>query len=179
MKATLIVLLLCLAVPCLAQYDRYPTPFEYKIVDSIHNRSKDQLFSWASAWLAETFKSSKAIVQMSDREAGKIVGKAKMVVPVRPMGMGNVAYVDYTITIDVKEGRYRCRLTDFYNGSSTYKDKVWGGDFNNEKPDHGGFTGMSRKTWENLKEDVNQRVETLIYSLQHYMKKQAEGKDDW
>lgn len=49
---------------------------EVIILDSTVNKS--ELYSRAREWFAKAFKSSKNVIQMDDKENGKIIGKALM-----------------------------------------------------------------------------------------------------
>ena len=49
---------------------------------------------------------------MEDKESGKIVGKALMQVYHKNRQDG---YINYTISIQVKDGRYKYEFTDFYH----------------------------------------------------------------
>lgn len=87
---------------------------EIVIVDSLSN--KQELFSIAREWFAKTYNSAISVIQMEDKESGKIVGKAKMQI-YRKGTLGNMEYghVNYTITINVKDGRYKYLISDFHH----------------------------------------------------------------
>lgn len=131
MKNLLIALMLILLVsscftakvPSKDRAATYPNPFEFTLIDTIP-LSKSELFVKASEWLAKSYNNSKAVIQYSDKEAGKIVGKALYQTPSLLSGLGGLIgdeTVDYTITIDVKEGKYKCVLSDFiHKGGEHY-----------------------------------------------------------
>ena len=73
---------------------------------------KQELFSKAREWFAKAYKSSTNVIQMEDKESGKIVGKALMQVYYKNRQDG---YINYTISIQVKNGRYKYEVTDFYH----------------------------------------------------------------
>jgi hypothetical protein len=79
-------------------------------VDSL--TKKQELFSRAREWFAKAYKSSTSVIQMEDKESGKIVGKALMQVYYKNRQNG---YINYTISIQVKDGRYKYEVTDFYH----------------------------------------------------------------
>jgi len=87
---------------------------EVVYVDS--TASKDQLFSRSREWFAKTYKSANSVIQMEDKESGKIVGKAIMQVYHKALGANfESGYINYTITIYVKDGRYKYEFSDFYH----------------------------------------------------------------
>lgn len=96
----------------------YPVPFQFTIIDSVQG-SKNDLYVRANEWMAKAFVSSKSVIQMQDKEAGKIIGKAVINIPL--IETNNLSEtVNYTISIDVKDGRYRCVLSDFYHEGVVY-----------------------------------------------------------
>jgi len=87
---------------------------EVVYVDSLTN--KQELFSRAREWFAKAYKSSTNVIQMDDKESGKIVGKALMQVYHKALGSNYPSgYINYTISIYIKEGRYKYEITDFYH----------------------------------------------------------------
>lgn len=73
---------------------------------------KQELFSKVREWFAKAYKSSTNVIQMEDKESGKIVGKALMQVYYKNRPNG---YINYTLSIQVKDGRYKYEVTDFYH----------------------------------------------------------------
>lgn len=92
----------------------YPKPFQFVLVDSLSG-SKDDLYVRANEWMAKVFVSSKDVIQMQDKEAGKIVGKAVIMVYTPSKTKEEVGY---TIAIDTKDGKYRCVLSNFIHKST-------------------------------------------------------------
>ena len=80
-----------------------------KVSDTV---SADKLFSLAQTWFANAFKNSKSVLQVSDRQSLKLIGKG---IAFLRSGIGNNLdiYVYYTVAIDIKQGRYRYRFYDF------------------------------------------------------------------
>ncbi|MFN4811913.1 MAG: DUF4468 domain-containing protein, partial [Bacteroidota bacterium] len=71
--------------------------------DSLAN--KQELFSRAREWFAKAYKSSTNVIQMEDKESGKIIGKALMQVYHRALGSDQPSgYINYTISIYIKDG---------------------------------------------------------------------------
>ncbi|MGE7777750.1 DUF4468 domain-containing protein [Chitinophaga sp. NPDC101104] len=85
----------------------YPTPFEFTLTETSADK-KDELFVRAFEWVSKSYGSAKAVVDMHDKEAGKIIGKAMMSFPKSPFG--TIAYV---MSIDVRDGKYRMVISDF------------------------------------------------------------------
>lgn len=83
-------------------------------VDSL--LTKSMLFSKAREWFAKTYKSAKNVIQLEDSENGKIVGKALMQVYHKALGSNyDSGFINYTISIFVKDGRYKYEISNFYH----------------------------------------------------------------
>jgi hypothetical protein len=103
----LILVLLISSVNCYAQ--DFPSPFNFSVIDSCPC-SKDDLYNRALLWVVKAYNSSKDVIQMQDKETGVIVCKALIEVPGQKNAFGSplgIDYVDYTLTIKVKEGKYK------------------------------------------------------------------------
>lgn len=93
--------------------DSITNKIDYQGVQRVDGVSKDELYIRAREWFAKTFVSAQAVIQMDDKEAGKIIGKgvarSSFVMLLTP-----VSYtLYYTVSITVKDGRYRYEITDF------------------------------------------------------------------
>ena len=123
-----IVLLLCALFVCFAAVGQtMPLPTDsatqkitYQGVVQVPGVSQLELYSRAREWFAATFGSSKAVLEMDDRESGKLIGRAYAQFefsggfgPTLPWAMWR------TIKVEMKEGRYRYTVTNFVLGHST------------------------------------------------------------
>lgn len=80
------------------------------------NANKSELYSRAREWFAKTYNSSNNVIQMEDKESGKIVGKALLQVYNKAWGMkGEAGYINYTISIYMKDSRYKYEITNFHH----------------------------------------------------------------
>jgi hypothetical protein len=147
--------------------------FEFSLVDTIQG-TKNELYVKSYEWIAKTFTSAKDVIQMNDKEAGKIIAKAVIAVPGTKNGYGMTMgddYVHYTISIDVKDNRYRCIISDFYHE---------GGNYSNSHPCSGGSLDnnnsacstmyMSVNRWNNIKTIVQKDAESNLSALKKYVR---------
>jgi len=118
MKKLLLVGLLLLLTSCIHQKI---VPIEERQVQTVHevNMSKDKIFDKILEWMAVTFTDSKAVIEIKDKENGKIVGKGvgdyiDPNVPWSPRKFG------YTIIIDIKDKKYRATYNNFFDVISDY-----------------------------------------------------------
>lgn len=137
--------------------------------------TKDQLYSRAREWFARTFKSSQNVLQMDDKELGKLIGKGNF--SIIPGLYLTDSRVDFTLSIYLKDGRYKYELTDFNHVS--YKSGYSGGALEDEKPNCGNFN-MMKKGWIDVKEQAQSNANAIIADLKLTMNKKADiESDDW
>jgi hypothetical protein len=125
---TLLINCLCLAsfLPVHAQSAWHsPLPVDsathritYTGIVDVPGATKLELYSRAREWYATTFGSSKAVLEMDDKDAGKLIGKAYASFGFAgSIGKPLEWPMWRTIKVEVKDGRYRYTLTDFQLGS--------------------------------------------------------------
>jgi len=93
-------------------------------VDSSLN--SQELFSIGKEWFAKSFNSSNDVIQMADKESGKIVGKGTMQVYCKSIGSHRkCGFVNFTISIYLKNARYKYEITNFiHTGQTISRDNV-------------------------------------------------------
>ncbi|MBL7681873.1 MAG: DUF4468 domain-containing protein [Flavipsychrobacter sp.] len=154
-----------------------PDPFKFTLVDSIP-QTKNQLYVKANSWMAKTLNSAKEVIQMQDKEAGKLIGKAVIQVngPINGFGQPlGYDYVYYTISIDVKDGKYRCVLSDFYHEGGTHTEgkavkqsTSYGSLDNKSVPSEIMFSMPNR--WDGIKSTAMTRSQNLLEDFKKKMK---------
>lgn len=137
MKRIILALLLSTG-SCFAQEEsNYPTkqkkvkmPVEhsYQIrlesIDSVQG-TKDELFVKANEWIAVTFKSANAVIQLKDKEAGKLIAKGQMDIPIKAGIFKTDLNVQFTISIETRDGRYRFVISDFSTKSYESANRIF------------------------------------------------------
>lgn len=158
---------------------------EVVIVDS--SASKLELFSRAREWFAKRYNSSINVIQMEDKESGKIVGKALMQVYHKAVGKTyESGHIHYTISLYLKDGRYKYEITDFFHSGQV----IYGG--SNRVPDYGMCEKMintsektmgisHQKTYDYYLTQLDQNTKSLINDLKSAMsaKPANSKKDEW
>jgi hypothetical protein len=127
-------------------------------VDSI---DKKDLHKRAKKWFVNNYKSANDVIQLEDIENGEIIGK----------GYFTISYytrdprISHTISIFVKDGRYKYVITDFsYSDNQNEKfpienfPKSWGG---------------KKKLYLKIHEEVN----SIITSIEKFIK--TKPVEDW
>jgi len=101
---------------CIAQKD---TAISFTDIVKVDSTSKDVLFQRARDWFNNTFRNSKEVLQIQDKETGEISGKGifSSYVKHSTLGVDNSYNNDFRfqITIWVKDGKYKYLLSDIDN----------------------------------------------------------------
>lgn len=156
---------------------------EVVYLDSLSD--KNELFSRAREWFAKAYKSSTNVIQMEDKENGKIVGKASLQVYHNAWGMTSEAgYINYTISIYMKDGRYKYEITNFHH-TGQYNN-------GNKIPDYGVCENMInttdrlfgvsyQKQYNGYLHIMNDNITSLIADLKKAMSISTTSitNDDW
>lgn len=80
--------------------------------------SKDQIYAATKIWIAETFRSAKAVTQDDDKEAGRIIGNGRINYPCGGSACLGLAVwtLDFTLRVDVKDEKMRIIFTNMSVG---------------------------------------------------------------
>lgn len=146
-------------------------------VDSVDSR---ELFLKANEWFVHSFVSAKNVIQLIDKEAGKIIGKGHF--PVSDNNNHNsliyfpiLGTVDFTVEIQTRDGRYKYTISDIIyklNGQSEIDLKslsVFKGGRYQKKED---------LQWADVRNNTNNTILALISSLKKSMKI-TDNSDKW
>ena len=140
-----------------------------------------ELYSRAREWFAKAYKSSTNVIQMDDKENGKIIGKALMQVYFHSLGSDHESgYINYTILVYLKDKRYKYEINNFYHTGQYNTD-------GNRVPDFGTCEEMLRekrkarqKTFNYFLKQMDENIKALIVSMKESMaKKSSVTKDDF
>lgn len=95
-----------------------PLPEGEKTVVSVVDapgKTKDQIYIATKTWIAETFKSAKAVIEVDSRQDGLIIGNGIIPYPCSGaadcLGTGNFS-VAFTLKSEIKDSRYRINFTN-------------------------------------------------------------------
>lgn len=133
----------------------YPKPFEFQLVDTAIG-SKNELYVKAHEWIARTYGSAKAVIDMQDKEAGKIIGKCL----ISDVANGDIKYL---LSFDIKDGKYRCRMTSFHHEG----DRYWSGSsFSNYKSY--GYLNQDSVLYVSPA-DGKKRIDQKYYSIKNFV----------
>jgi hypothetical protein len=114
---------------------------------------KDELFLRTRRWMAETFNSSKAVIELEDKEKGQIIGNTRLLIK---GGLGTTIYFDMTTIFDIKDGKIRLTAKNFRENLPGYPD----------------FKTTNAFQWQELKRKIALMFDDLI----NYIKKDRKNE---
>ena len=146
---------------------------------------KSLLYATINDWFASTYNSANDVIQMSDKDAGIIIGNGSMSYSKKGMFyMCYSGYLKYTIKVYVKDNRFKVVLTNF---NHSVKVGNWPqcalGTLTTESVY--ATKGMSKKyhnnTWNDLKVTAEEYSNEIFESLEKKTKniKAESVGDDW
>lgn len=149
-------------------------PMVYSDVIFIPGVSKDDLYNRAKLALANIYLKSSSIIDFEDRFTGMIVGKPKTLILEGDVPLAGSAEttgdIQYTITITVKDGRFKYTFSDFIHEKL---GKITG------SSDPIGRQISSKKAIERVKSTIDQNMKDLQISLIEKMKTPAPSEENW
>lgn len=138
--------------------------------------TKYQLYSKAREWIANVFISSKDVIQMDDREAGKIIVKGSFELTSKL----DIDLMKFTISIYLKDGKYKYVITDFirrYYVDRRYYEEPIEVVINNSK---NATTKIRRRFMKQKLDHTVEKMTDLIRDLKQTMQiKTLKNEDDW
>lgn len=161
--------------------------FVFENVINIDGLSKDQIFVKLRSLFVEIFKDSKNVLEINDKELGQLMGKGRMKYYHSNLIANNVNYVNFTINIMVKDGRFKYRINNIH---SDYYADIKGNDYSNTHREYiasniikslqgdGVYSkGLNRPTKSFIKEQAEDFLITCI-SLHNMILKSFEKTND-
>jgi hypothetical protein len=104
-----IIFLMLISYHCFGQLPTKDGHVFYESIDTL-TLTKDQLYTKAKLWIANTFKDSKSVIEIDDKENGQIVGKGNFVVNYTYALTPSTCRFNFTVRIDLKDNKYRLQL---------------------------------------------------------------------
>ncbi|MBP9946337.1 MAG: DUF4468 domain-containing protein [Vicinamibacteria bacterium] len=157
-----------------------PGPVAIAVTEVVQTEGKsaDQLYSAALAWFPTAFKSGKAVLDVQDKAAGKLIGKAveRWEAPALLARTPLSGAVSYLVTIDVKDGRYRYTVGPFVHEPKT--PPGYGTVTDDQQAPVSGVasSGSDKKNWTALQKLSRETAASLAESLRAAM---AKPPDNW
>jgi hypothetical protein len=136
--------------------------------------SKDEIYTKTKLWIAQSYKSPQDVLQLDDKESGVIVIKG--IFEISP------AYVHYTFTIKIKDGKMKLDTDHIYSDSSKGNPNYgWG---YAEEWIEGKCNGYKQpkftlKQLSNIANTTIDKINSLYNSLESSIKEPLLIEEDW
>lgn len=129
-----------------------------------------QLYDRAYEWVAKNYNSAQRVIQMQDKESGKLIVKGRTSAYFKGHDFG---WITHTLSLYMKDGKYRYDITDFKHDSDSYSY----GKFEQPEPQYipGAFKGAARKAWHDMKTSTDAEMKATIASIQTAMVTKAKS----
>jgi hypothetical protein len=120
-----------------------------------------QLYDRAYEWVVKNYGSAQRVIQMQDKESGKIIVKGRTSAYFKGHDFG---WITHTLNLYLKDGKYKYDITDFKHDSDSYSY----GHFEQAEPQYipGAFKGAARKAWHDMKTSTDTEMKATIASIQ-------------
>ena len=166
-----ILVIFCLLAFSLGTFSQEEKPIEFDAVIQQEGKQVKELYPIIKAWVATSFINSQKVIQMDDPVNGVIICKG--VINYRAPGGFTYryidGYIDFTLKIQIRDGRYKVTLNNFNHKSSDSRfGNVWsfGMITNREKFKETGLQDKRYiKTWPDLKETCKVFSEKTIADI--------------
>ena len=155
--------------------DAHTHRITYEGVVAVPGVSQADLYARAAAWVAQAYNSSNAVVKQQDPAAGQLVLVGTRTATVRTVfeGVPRGSYagvVRHTLTVYVKDGRYKYILSDLAHDAAGAPNLKSGGPLEQDKAALFGYAGLgSRKPWTEIKVEATRGARRLLNGLQEAM----------
>jgi len=146
----------------------------YTEVVQVDGVLKDELFDRAYSWV---LKNANRELQTQDKANGIVIGSGHTpTLTVVQVVRHNAGIVKYSISVAVKDGRYKYDFSHFeHEGAAENSEWDSGGSLDNEKSaSRSGMRGMLQRVWNKIKEKTDENIRTLIISLKAAMLEKVE-----
>ncbi|QKG55522.1 DUF4468 domain-containing protein [Hymenobacter sp. BRD128] len=152
--------------------DAHTQHITYEGVVPVPGASQAVLYERARAWVTQAYPLSNAELVKQDPATGQLVLHGTRIVTLHQTydNVPRSSYagvVHHTLSIYVKDGRFKYVLTDLTHDAGATPHLNSGGPLENDRANLFGYAGLgSRKPWEDLKAEAIRDVHHLLDSLQ-------------
>lgn len=150
------------------------------IITTDTSLTSPQIYDLANSWFQKSFKSSKAVLNITDKEAGHLAGTGNFPFDlIIPMGTPGTGVINFSVNIYCKQGRCKYVIDDFRHECFNTDYPSWDiitSAAESPKVDWGVGKGMKNKQWIAMQQAVNAMAKQLISSLQESLTKK---NDNW
>lgn len=97
-------------------YDSSKNELTYSEVIQLPNKNSNEIYLSIYEWFAKTYNSANSVIQLNDKENGKIIGKGGFTINCI-YEYGNIKtpqtlFINYTQTVQIKDGRFKYEFSN-------------------------------------------------------------------
>ncbi|MDF2188318.1 DUF4468 domain-containing protein [Paraflavitalea sp. CAU 1676] len=170
-------LLFCLLFPFITAAQNKDSVVTYTGVVNIESVKKEELYIRARQWFNRSFKDSRSIIRVSDKETGEILAKGVVQSYHWYKAFGKESKIpisyNFDISIYLKEGKYKYEFTNFIEKEDPASFKYSGPLLvTNEYPTKGYRSkDIMDKIWISQREELNTTMSQIVVGLNDFMEK--------
>lgn len=110
MEKTMIVVMTAFLMVGCSTMQSEPAPKEFSKVYEAPGFSKEHIYNSAHEWIAQNFRSAKAVIQHHDEEEGIIIGNGRTNYPPEACGIPGYCIdwnINFTTRVDIKDEKFK------------------------------------------------------------------------
>ena len=172
MKTTAILYLLFLVIPLFSQ------EITCTKIDTV-SKTKERIYLDSKRFISDYWKSTPAVVDYDSEEDGIIVIKALSKHQVSITMQTLTYWFAYKLTIEIKEGRYRVKISNVWCERTTTT-----GDYELVRPPINEYTtpmkmNIPRKKYWNMMEELTEYIEDVCEEVNNYLQLPSVVDEEW
>ena len=146
------------------------TKYEAKLVITLDSVKKDEIFSRVKYWIGTTYKSASHVIDVEDKSSDiyRIILKPTMIKVCSYWGARSDVAVEYVVIIQIKDGKVKIEMQDFYLRGDSYNKIGNGALRDKDKP-----YGLPLKCWDEFYRWCKSDCIKLMVNFQDSIKKTA------
>ena len=163
MNKYLLLLLLLFIPSLLLASGKNKEPYVYKSINEV-SLTKAEIISYSSQFIAQKFVSGKSVIELKDKELGKIVGNI-VLMNKKAKFFHAFKGISGNMTISAKKGKFKFEMAS-----------IVGTDGKGKKANFGELEGANRYRIEPMTVQI---LDEFVLELKNYLSKAKASDDDW
>ncbi|MGA9363065.1 MAG: DUF4468 domain-containing protein [Bacteroidota bacterium] len=93
---------------CMSNKEATNEEMSHEFIVAFPGLQKQKIFDGTLKWIANTFRSAKAVIEYQDKESGSVIGNG--IISMKPEGSAFSGDVSFTMNVDSKDEKARIRF---------------------------------------------------------------------